>query len=76
MEKKMQLTILFAEDNDGDACLLEERLKAGGLAHPGLRVKSGGEAWNFLSGKSEPCFEPGKAYLLVSDIRMPGMDGI
>ncbi len=76
MEKKRQLTILFAEDNDGDACLLEERLKEGGLANPVLRFKSGDEAWNFFSGKSEPGFEPGKAYLLVSDIHMPGMDGI
>lgn len=76
MEKKRQLTILFAEDNDGDACLLRERLKAGGLTNPVLRFKSGVEAWDFLSGESEPCFEPGKAYLLVSDIHMPGMDGI
>lgn len=76
MEKSRLRTILFAEDNDADAYLLQERLKESGLTNRVIRFKSGVEAWNFFSGKSKPCFEPGRDYVLVSDIHMPGMDGI
>lgn len=76
MEKSGQLTILFAEDNDCDAYLLQERLKEAGLTNQVIRFRSGVEAWDFFSRKSEPCFELGKNYILVSDIHMPGMDGI
>jgi len=69
-------TILLAEDDDGHAFLLQKRLEAAGLFNPIVRFRNGVEAWDYISGKTAPCLEPERNYLLVLDIRMPGMDGI
>jgi len=44
-----------------------------GVYNPIVRFKDGKETWEFLSGTG---VEAGKAYLLLLDIRMPGLDGI
>lgn len=76
MKKKELATILLAEDDDGHARLLERGLESAGVRNPLIRFRTGMEAWNFIFGKSDPCLEPGKPYLLLLDIRMPLMSGI
>jgi len=70
------MTILMAEDDDGHATLVRERFENIGVRNPLIRFKDGLEAWNFLSGAAKPGIENGKGYLLLLDIRMPGLDGI
>ena len=69
------LIILMAEDDDGHARLVQERFESVGVRNPVIRFKEGKEAWAFLSGAA-PGLEADKAYLLLLDIRMPGVDGI
>lgn len=76
MSDKELTTILIVEDDDGHACLIRRHLEKSGAANPVIWFKNGLEAWCFLSGKAAPCFEPDKRYLLILDIRMPGLDGI
>lgn len=68
------VTILIAEDDDGHALLVQERFEGVGVHNPLIRFRNGQEAWAFLSGPA--CIETGKAYLLLLDIRMPGLDGV
>ncbi|OHE78723.1 MAG: hypothetical protein A2107_13985 [Verrucomicrobia bacterium GWF2_62_7] len=70
------ITILMAEDDDGHARLVQERFESVGVYNPVIRFKDGQEAWNFLSGTGTSGIENGKSYLLLLDIRMPGLDGI
>jgi CheY-like chemotaxis protein len=76
MKKRPLATILLAEDDDGHARLLERDLEAAGVHNPLIRFRTGMEAWNFIFGKTDPCLEPGKPYILLLDIRMPFMNGI
>lgn len=76
MEKAEQVIILVAEDDDGHAQLIKERLEAVGVNNPQLRFKDGQEAWDFISRKGGGGREPDKPYLLLLDIRMPRMDGV
>ncbi|MEI7527325.1 MAG: response regulator [Elusimicrobiota bacterium] len=69
------VTILMAEDDDGHATLVRERFESVGVNNPVIRFKDGTETWNFLSG-SGAGLEAGSSYLLLLDIRMPGLDGI
>ncbi len=70
------VNILMAEDDDGHARLIQERFESVGVRNPITRFKDGNETWDFLSGASKPGLEEGKGYLLLLDIRMPGLDGI
>ena len=74
--KNNNVTILMAEDDDGHALLVQQRFESVGITNPIIRFKDGREAWEFLSGAGGPGAETGKAYLLLLDIRMPGLDGI
>lgn len=74
--KNEGVTILMAEDDDGHAKLVQERFESVGVSNPVLRFRDGQAAWDFLSGEAGPGLERGKAYLLLLDIRMPGLDGI
>lgn len=76
MDGKELMTMLLAEDDDGHALLIRRQIEDLGLRNPVIRFKNGVEAWDFMSRQSEPCLEPAKSYLLLLDIRMPGMDGI
>jgi CheY-like chemotaxis protein len=66
----------MAEDVDGHAMLVRERFESVGVHNPIIRFKDGRETWDFLSGAAKPCIETGKSYLLLLDIRMPGLDGV
>ncbi|MGD9643328.1 MAG: response regulator [Elusimicrobiales bacterium] len=68
------LTILIAEDDDGHARLIQERFESVGVLNPIKRFKDGDEAWAFLSGQDG--LVAGGEYLLLLDIRMPGLDGV
>ncbi len=68
--------ILMAEDDDGHAELVRERFERVGVYNHIIRFRDGKETWDFLSGAAKPGIEDNKAYLLLLDIRLPGMDGI
>lgn len=67
------LKILMAEDDDGHARLVEERFESVGVRNPLVRFRDGLETWAFLTG---PELKNGGEYLLLLDIRMPGLDGL
>ena len=75
--KKAEVNILMAEDDDGHAHLILERLSEAGIENQVTRFMDGKKAWEFLSmtGAGEKR-EPGKPYLLLLDIKMPRMDGM
>ncbi|OGR44348.1 MAG: hypothetical protein A2X35_02670 [Elusimicrobia bacterium GWA2_61_42] len=70
------ITILMAEDDDGHALLVQERFESVGVRNALIRFKDGQKVWDFLTGTEKPGAEPDKRYLLLLDIRMPGLDGI
>lgn len=76
MDKQEQVVILVAEDDDGHAQLIKERLEAAGVSNPQVRFKDGLAAWEFISRKGGAGREPNAPYLLLLDIRMPRMDGV
>lgn len=76
MENAEQINILIAEDDDGHALLIQRNLEKAGIFNPAIRFRDGQGAWDFISGKSAPCLDPEKQYLLLLDISMPAMDGI
>ncbi len=67
------ITILMAEDDDGHARLVEQRFESVGVTNTVMRFRDGKETWDFLTG---PELKTGGEYLLLLDIRMPGLDGI
>ena len=69
-----ELQILIAEDDDGHAKLIQDRLESVGVRNQVRRFRNGDEIWAFLSG--EGGLVPGEEYLLLLDIRMPGLDGV
>jgi len=72
-----EVTILIAEDDDGHAELIRKNLSRSGIANAIIHFKDGQKVTDFLFRKgSGPHREPGKAYVLLLDIRMPKMDGI
>ncbi len=72
-----QVTIILAEDDDGHAELVRMHLQDVGLRNPLLRFCSGDETLDFFFGRhAEHQFKPGHEYLLLLDIRMPGISGI
>lgn len=71
-----EVVILIAEDDDGHALLIQKNLMRARVCNTILRFRDGQETLNFLFRKSTPGREPGVAYLLLLDIRMPKVDGI
>lgn len=71
------VTIVIAEDDDGHARLIEERLSDAGVLNPMVRLRDGMETLNFFFRRgSGPQAEEARGYLLLLDIKMPGLDGI
>ncbi|HEX9079510.1 MAG TPA: response regulator, partial [Desulfuromonadaceae bacterium] len=76
---KKEVTILIAEDDDGHAELIRDNLYEAGLRNPLIRFRDGQEALDFFFAPPDgvvPRREPGRAYLLLLDIRMPKVDGV
>lgn len=71
------VTIVIAEDDDGHARLIAEKLEEGGVLNPVIRLRDGRETLDFFQRKGAgPKSEPGKEYLLLLDIKMPEVDGV
>jgi CheY-like chemotaxis protein len=71
------VTILFAEDDDGHAMLVERNLKRAGLINGLTRVVDGQEALEFV--RCEGQFSdrvPNGPLIVLLDINMPRVDGI
>ncbi len=72
-----EITILIAEDDDGHAELVQKNLRRAGIINSIIRFSDGTEALNFLCKEGDsPHLIDGNAYVLLLDIRMPGLDGI
>lgn len=71
------VTILFAEDDDGHAMLVERNLKRAGVINGLIRVVDGQEALDFVrcEGKFSERVPNGPVVILL-DINMPRVDGV
>ena len=71
------VVILVAEDDDGHAGLIKKNLARAGIANEIMHFKDGQEILDFLFRQGEgPHRQPGAAYVLLLDIRMPKVDGV
>lgn len=70
-----QVRILITEDDDGHARLIQSRLKTAGVINPMQRFVDGEELLAYLAREARGG-KGGAAFLLLLDIRMPGLDGI
>jgi CheY-like chemotaxis protein len=72
-----EVTILITEDDEGHATLIRKNLNRAGITNPILHFRDGDEVLDFLFRQGAPPHrEPGVAYLLLLDIRMPRLDGM
>ncbi len=71
------LTIILAEDDDGQATLVQRNLERVGIVCNFSRVRNGQEALDLLYEMSESRDKlAGGRLLLILDVKMPKMDGI
>lgn len=69
--------ILIVEDDEGHAILMRQNLELAGLNNPVEHFRDGQAALDFLFRRGPGAMrEPGRAYLILLDIRMPKVDGI
>ncbi len=74
---KKEVAILIAEDDEGHASLIKKNLKRAGISNEIIHFKDGEEILEFLMKSNNGRHrEPGTAYLLLLDIRMPKVDGV
>jgi CheY-like chemotaxis protein len=74
---KREPTILITEDDDGHLGLILYSLKEAGITNEILHFKDGEETLNFLFKRGDGLTrEEGRKYILLLDIRLPGIDGI
>jgi CheY-like chemotaxis protein len=70
--------ILYAEDDDNDAFLVQHAFEKAGIAHPVVVVSSGSEAIQYLSG--DGIYADRSRYplpwLVLLDLNMPGVSGL
>lgn len=71
------VTILFAEDDDGHAMLVERNLKRAGLINGLIRVVDGQEALDFVRCQGQfSARVPNGPIIMLLDINMPRVDGV
>ena len=68
--------ILFAEDDEGHATLVQRNLKRSGISNPVVHVKDGQEALDYVRSEGSYSGRAPEHLLLVLDINMPRVDGI
>ena len=74
---KEEMVILFVEDDDGHARLIEKNLRRAGIQNEMLRFQDGQEILDFLFLRGEGRKrENDTPYLLLLDICMPKIDGV
>ena len=74
---KEETVILFVEDDDGHARLIEKNLRRAGIRNEMLRFQDGQKIMDFLFHRGEGRKrENDTPYLLLLDIRIPKIDGV
>ena len=74
---RSDITILLADDDDGHAALISRNLSRAGLSNKIQRFTDGQQLLDFLFQRNpDRARRDGISYLLLLDIRMPGMDGL
>lgn len=71
------VTIVLAEDDDGQASLVERNIRRAGFTNGFVRLRDGQEALDFFRGEGDFAGKPAPAtVVLLLDINMPRIDGI
>jgi CheY-like chemotaxis protein len=71
------LLVLLAEDDDGQALLVQRNLTRAGIANEIVRVADGQQALDFVRREGKYATRPANvSLLLVLDINMPKVDGV
>lgn len=71
------VTIVLAEDDDGQASLVERNIRRAGFTNGFLRMRDGQEALDFFRGEGDFAGKPAPStVVLLLDINMPRIDGI
>ncbi len=77
-KSEKEISIIIAEDDDGQALLIKEYLEEAGVKNNMTRFSDGQQVIDFFNGilndLNGKIFE--NAYLILLDIRMPKVDGI
>ncbi len=74
---KKEPIIILTEVDDGHVGLILNKLKEAGIANEIVHFKSGEETLDFFFQRGEgPQMETDVPYILLLDIRLPGIDGI
>ena len=74
---KKEPIIIITEDDDGHLGLILYSLKTAGITNEIVHFQDGEQTLNFLFGRGAgPYREEGVNYILLLDIRLPGIDGI
>lgn len=77
MSKAETVTIVLAEDDDGQASLVERNIRRAGFTNGFLRLRDGQEALDFFRGTGDFAGKPAPdTVVLLLDINMPRIDGI
>lgn len=67
------ITILLAEDDDGQASLIERNLKRAGLSNQFVRLRDGQEMLDYMENYELP---PDGSLVVLLDINMPRVNGV
>lgn len=71
------VTIVLAEDDDGQASLVERNIRRAGFTNGFTRLRDGQEALDYFRGQGEFAGKPAPStVVLLLDINMPRIDGI
>lgn len=71
------VVIVLAEDDDGQASLVERNIRRAGFTNGFIRLKDGQEALDFFKCEGQFAGKPAPSTLvLLLDINMPRIDGI
>ena len=75
---RKEVVILVTEDNDGHFALTRKLLRRAGIENEIVRFLDGQQTLDFLIGGDtvEAERDKGLKYLLLLDIRMPGISGV
>ncbi|KKK94035.1 hypothetical protein LCGC14_2686880, partial [marine sediment metagenome] len=74
---RKEVVIIIAEDDIGHFVLTKRYFRSLGLCNEIMRLADGQEVLDFFYTESgSPRMDPGKQYVLMLDIRMPGIDGV